>query len=96
MQLIIEVSESDLVPIAENTIKRLLKNDTYGIQGDAAEYIQRQTKAALMAQLRERDFSEFVRNVVETCCPSIVEEVVHQEIARITRQTVKELKSKGQ
>jgi hypothetical protein len=96
MQLIIELNESDLVPIAENAIKSLLRNDQYGGTGEAAEYIKRQTRYALMEQLRNIDLYGKVQGIATTCFNDIIEDIVRQEIIRVAKKTVKELKDKGE
>lgn len=96
MQLIIELNESDFIKIIELTIKQLLNNNQYGRAGEAAEYIKSQTKIALIDHLRQFDFHSLVKEVSSICFNEIVEDTVRQEITRITKKTVKEIKEKGE
>ena len=97
MQLIIDLNESDIAPIIEGMIKKLLRytGESYG-QGELAVYLQQQTKAALTEQLRHIDLHSRVGKIYQDEFDIIVKDVVRKEIERITKKTVKELKDKGE
>lgn len=97
MQLIIDLNESDLTPIIESMIKKLLRytGESYG-QGELTVYVQQQTKAALIEQLRQIDIHGRVAKTFQSEFDAIVQDIVRKEIERITKKTIKELKDKGE
>lgn len=96
MKLIIDLNESDLAPIVEGTIKKLLRytGESY-VQGELTAYVQQQTKTALSDQLKRFDFNAKVVDLIKLYLDDIVSDVVRKEIERITKKTVREMKDKG-
>lgn len=97
MQLIIELNESDLTPIIETAIRKLLRytGESYG-QGELTLHIQHQVKSALVDLINQIDFKEKVSKTFKSEFDGIVHDIVRRDIERITRKTVKEMKDKGE
>lgn len=95
MNLVIEFDERILTTIAENQVKVLLQRNDYSA-GECARYVTQQTRDALKQIIDETDFAALVKEVALVYTKGIIESVVKEELKRMVRATVKDLKDKGQ
>lgn len=95
MNLVIEFDERILASIAESGVKRLLQFSDYS-SGSAAKYVETQTQDALNEVLRGIDFTQMIKELAVLYSKGIVEEVVKEELKKVARQSVKELKARGE
>ena len=95
MKLLIEIDDDKFSEIAHRTVTKLLVfNEHYA--GDAARYVEEQTKTALNKQLNEINFAELVQQVSSQFIRGIVEDVTREEIKKYARAVVKSMKDKGE
>ena len=95
MNITIEISEDELKPIVESTIKRMMNTDRYN-KGEGAQYIEKGAADALMEVLHTINLKPMIQELASAYYQGIVEEVVKKEIERYAKKVVKELNDKGE
>lgn len=95
MNILIEFDESIIVNIIESSIKRLLQFNDYS-SGELARHVESRTREALLDTIQNTDWSRMIKSVASEYTKGIVEDVVKEELKKVARQAVKELKAKGQ
>ena len=95
MNLVIDFDESMLSEITNCTIRRLMKFGDFS-SGELAKYVETRTKDALAEMLSQIDFESMIKEMATQYSKGIVENVVKEELKKIARQAVKEMKEKGE
>ena len=95
MNLVIDFDESMLSEITNCTIRRLMKFGDYST-GELAKYVESRTRDAMAELLYKVDFELMVAQAVSEYTKGIVEQVVKEELKKMVRTTVKEMKDKGE
>lgn len=95
MNLLIEFDEGIIVTIIESSIKRLLQFNDYS-SGELAKHVESRTREALLDTIQNTDWSRMIKSVAGEYTKGIVEEVVKEELKKVARQAVKELKARGE
>ncbi len=95
MNLVTEIDDAKFCEIIDRTIQRLLQFNEYS-SGEAAKYVEQQTKLALNEQLKTYDFMPLVQTLANQYIRGIVEDVTREEIKKYARAVVKGMKDKGE
>lgn len=94
MQVTIEVEKELLEKVANDALKKLLEYNKY-TYGEGARLIVEKTKETLSAIIMDYDFEETIKGIFEDAILNIARDVVTEEIRKIARKTVKDMRARG-
>jgi hypothetical protein len=95
VNLLIEIDESRFSEIIDKTLAQLFKYNEYSA-GEAAKYIEQQTRLQLNEQLKRFDFNPMIRKVADEYLSGIIEDVTLEELRKMVKGVVKRMKDKGE
>jgi hypothetical protein len=96
MQLIIQIDEAHITNIAESYVRSSLRIAEFGSQNAMVDYIQQQTKAAILENLQGVDWKVMIQAVARLKLEEITNDVVGKVIESHVKKVVKKMKDEGE
>ena len=94
--LSLDVPMDQLTTIVTKTVNKQLEyGGQYGYCGEAAQLIENLSKVALLQIIRNLDYAQAIKSLFEECFEKVARDVVIQEIQKLVKKTVKEMKDRG-